>query len=620
MKKAPLKNNLSETYWFTRRVLIIGIIISLMMIFIIGRLIQLQVLQKQHFTTLSAKNQLDLLPIVPNRGLIYDRNGVLLAENIPVYSLEVLPEHTTNLHDNVAAMTKLIHITPNNLRKFHKALKRRRPSEAVVLRLKLTKEEAAMFYVNQHRFPGFSINSHMIRHYPKKEIMTHSLGYVGRVNEKDLKDPTYANFNYIGKTGIEKYYEAALRGTLGYEQVESDARGRIIRTIKKTNPIAGNNLYLTIDSKLQEIAQKALADERGAVVAIEPSTGDVLAMVSNPSFDPNAFVTGINTEDYQKLQKTPGNPLYNRSVRGQYAPGSTLKPFISLDAIDKKYISPYTKIFDDGTYMVPGSHHVFRDWLETGHGFVDVTKAIIVSCDTYFYNLTEKMGIKAIDSILQKFGFGVHTGIDLNNEHIGLLASPVQKRRQTNTSWYKGDTVNSIIGQGFMLTTPLQLAFATATMANRGEIHPPHLVHHIELGNAQPDILITTPTSRFSLDNPKNWDIIINAMQKVITSTKPAGTGFRFGRHPGYTVAAKTGTAQVFRDKSGKRHHNQLALVKKLRDNGFFIAFAPVKDPKIAIAVVVEHNIPLGPTIARKIFDQYLKHGHEHNSEKTNIH
>ena len=596
-----LKNHIQEQRLFTRRIIIAASITLFLAVILIARLVYLQICHHNLYATLSQKNHLELLPIEPNRGLIYDRNGVLLAENIPVFSLDIIPDHVVNMDQTLTNLEKVIAISPDDLQQFYNALKRQHESEPIPIKLKLTEQEVAHFYVSQYRFPGVTVTARMIRNYPLGKTMVSALGYVGRIDLSDLANLDATNYsasNFIGKTGIEKYYEQLLHGQIGYKQVEIDASGRIVRTINRIAPTSGSNIYLSIDSKLQAVAEKALKKERGAVVAIQPNTGQVLALVSNPSFDPNLFAQGISAKEFQKLQNSPDNPMYNRTIHGQFPMASTIKPFLALEGLDTGTITPNHRIYDPGWFKLPNTKHVYLDWnwRYGGHGFVNVTKAIIVSSDTFFYNLAVKMGIERVDDILNRFGFGYKTNIDMPDEISGLVPSPTWKMRMKGLHWYTGDTVISGIGQGFMLTTPLQLASATAALAERGLRFKPQLLYNQKPIAEEPVIL----------QNNKYWNIVIKAMQGVVRNIQ--GTALiRFGNNPKYTVAAKTGTGQVYSNHNRDENEASVANIPyRLRNDTLFIAFAPVKNPKIAVAVIVEHS-PIAGTVARRVLDYYLE-------------
>lgn len=610
-RRIAIKDHNQEIRLINRRCISVLFIMLILVILLIVRLTHLQLKNHDHFTTLSQKNWLDLVPLEPTRGLIYDRNGILLAENIPVYSLDIIPNKITNMPKTLADIAKIIPLTDDDIAQFHRELKQHRRFDEITLKLRLSEDEVARFSENQYRFPGVLVKAHLIRHYPFVNSLSHVLGYVARINLDELKEIDATNYsasNYIGKLGIEKYYEDELHGTVGYEQAENDASGQALRVLNQIKPVPGKNLYLTIDSKLQTAVEQALEGHRGAVVAIQPATGQILAMVSEPSYDPNLFVTGINVKDFQALQQSPDRPLNNRALRGLYPFGSTIKPFIAVGGLDSGIVSPETTLFDPGWYKLNTSSRIFHDHKRGGHGTINISRAIIVSCDTYFFDLAHKLGILRLDTILKKFGFGELTGVDMEEELTGVVASPDWKRKAKGASWYEGDTLNAGIGQGFMQVTPLELATGVTILANRGKHYIPHLLLAEQEPGKSLEMQPSVQQEPVTLHNPNDWNIIINAMQGVLTS--PGGTGLHFGKIGPYTVAAKTGTAQVHTIKNydlnlSEDHEDQSKLPEKLRDNSLFIAFAPVDKPKIAIAVIVE-NFAAASQVARKILDYYL--------------
>lgn len=605
-----LKNYAQEKNQFKHRVIKATILIITLVIILIIRLLNLQIIQHKLYTDLSTNNQLEFLPIEPNRGLIYDRSGVLIAENLPLFSLSIIPELTKKPDKIIKELQTIIDIPHENIQQFYKLLKQRRHLEHIPIKFKLTPEEVTTFYLNQYRFPSVAIETQMIRHYPLNKIMASVLGYVGRINRQDLKNIDANNYgatHFIGKIGIEKYYEKILHGTTGYKVAEVSATGKITRILKTIKPVAGDTLFLTIDSKLQQVAQDALGAERGAVVAIDPNNGEILALVSMPSFDPNLFAAGIDSTTFKKLQFSNDKPMYNRATLGSYPFASTIKPFIALQALETETITQSFKISDPGWFRLPNVKHTYRDWIYQGHGIVDVVKAIIVSCDTFFYTLAVKLGIEKIDDILLRFGFGNKTKIDIAEEIAGIVASPKWKETHKGTHWYTGDTIISSIGQGFMSTSPLQLANGVAAIAMHGKRFQPHLLLTVKTPNntiLKHKIISLPPVA---LKNPLNWDIIISAMQEVVTN--PIGTAYsRFGPKPGYTVAAKTGGGQLFHHKVVNENPNpesEHSIPKHLRNHNLFIAFAPVDSPKIAVAVVTENSV-IAPQVARKVLDNYL--------------
>ncbi|CZJ85898.1 Penicillin-binding protein 2 [Legionella pneumophila] len=587
--------------------LLIAILIILSLILIL-RLAFLQISEFKRYQTLSLKNQMSVIPIAPPRGVILDRNGVLLAENIPVYVLEITPERVKDMKQTLTKLRELIpSITDEDIDSFNKTRLQNRSFVPIPIKLKLSQEEVATFASNQYHFPGVSIKARLMRHYPLGEITAHALGYVGRINIQELKQVDSTNYratNFIGKAGIEKYYEDILHGKVGYQMVETDVSGRTLRIINKVNPHSGAKLYLSIDARLQEAAYNALKDKRGAVVVINSRNGEVLAMVSSPSFDPNIFVSGVSKADYKVLSNALQRPLFNRAVRGVYPPASTIKPFVGLAGLDKGFITTTTEIYDPGKYKLPTSSHVYRDWKKTGHGVINFKRAITVSCDTFFYQLGNKMGISNIEDMLVKFGLGQLTHVDLHEEANGVIPSARWKRQTKGVSWYPGDTLISAIGQGFMLATPLQMANATASLSQHGQRFRPHLlIKKVKSDTNEMEEYKPFEEYPVSLRDEANWDVVIDAMHSVLTSNE--GTGYRFGRNPPYPVAGKTGTAQVY---SGRQYEKAKYedIPEHLRDNSLFIAFTPVEKPEIAIAVVVE-NDTIASTVARKVLDTYYQ-------------
>lgn len=584
---------------FQRRLWTITVIIGFLLLVLLIRLFYLQIIAHRYYSTLSLNNSINLAPISPPRGLIYDRNGILLAENVPAYNLMVIPNLVPDMPKTIEELRQVVNLSDDDIKLFQRQMKRGRPFQEIPLRMKLSEDEVATFAINQFRFPGVHIQVGVVRYYPFGGDFASVLGYVGRINEQELDDldqDNYAGSDYIGKIGIEKYYESQLHGTVGYRQVETDAAGREVRTLKTISPIPGEQLYLTIDAKLQEAAIAAMQGLSGALVAIDPNNGEVLALVSTPSYDPNLFVKGVNAKQYKELQQDPSQPLFNRSIRGQYPFGSTIKVFLALQALQGKYVDPKVQIFDPGQVVL--GNHVFRDMHK--HGWVDFTKAIEVSCDTYFYLLALKMGINPMDDILQQFGFGQYTGIEMNEELPGLVPTPAWKQKTLHDKWYPGDNLNFSIGQGWLLTTPLQLAHGVATVAMRGQAYQPTLLLKTVAANGQTTVAQPIPKLGVKLDDT-TWQGVINGMEQVVRGAQGTAA-YRFGR-PEYSVAAKTGTAQVFSLRGEKYRASKLA--KNLHDNSMFITFAPIDHPQIAIAVAIQ-NSSEAAKIARKVMDYYL--------------
>lgn len=610
MKKPTItiKNHLAEIHLITQRCIAILIIMLILIGLLVMRLAFLQLKEHDLYTTLSKKNWLGLVPLEPTRGLIYDRHGVLLAENIPVLSLDVIPYKVNNLSKTITEIAKIIPLSDTDIQQFHRELKQHRGFDEIPLKFHLSETEVARFAENQYRFPGVLVKAHLMRHYPMGPTFSHVLGYVGRINTEELEDIDQANYaasNYIGKLGIEKFYEDELHGTVGYEQAENDASGQPVRILNQINPGPGKNLYLTLDSQLQITAENAMKGLRGAIIVIKPTTGEILALVSEPEYDPNLFVEGISNHDFQQLQQSPDRPLYNRALRGLYPFASTIKPFMALEGLDSGIATPDFTVMDYGFYQLPNSAHVFRDWRHHGHGVVNITRAIIVSCDTFFYDLAHKMGIRRINDILTRFGFGDVTGIDIGEELPGLVASPDWKRQAKKLPWYEGDTVNSGIGQGFMQATPLQLATGVAAIANRGLRYVPHLLSAEQTPGHAKEIQPINQLDPVILKDPEYWEIVTNGMKGVFNS--PEGTGrLHFGKLTGYTVAGKSGTAQLY-TQTGHTAENdpQLYLPEKLRDHSLFVLYAPAEKPEIAIAVIVENSKQAG-AVARQVLDYYF--------------
>lgn len=599
------KNTHQEHKLFKRRAIAILIGISFLSILLLVRLIYLQVLQHKLYTTLARQNQLGLVPIEPNRGLIYDRNGVLLAENKPIFNLVITPDLVKNIDATIQQLSAFIKIDAEDLKQFNRQRRLHHRFEPVPIRLKLNEEEVAKFALERYRFPGVAIQAQMIRYYPQGTPFAAIVGYMGRINEKELQnvDPVnYSASNFIGKTGVEKYYEAQLHGTVGYQQVETNVHGQIIRVLKQTRPIAGRSITLTIDSSLQKLAQQALGSQKGAIVALDPQNGEVLAFVSNPSFDPNLFVSGIRQHDYEILQNEPGTPLFNRALRGAYHPGSTIKPFISTGALLENVVTPTFSIHDTGKFQINGKGRIYHNFRRHAYGDVNLLKALTVSSDIYFYNLSLRMGIHRIYTSLKRFGFGSPTGIDLPDESSGVLPNPQWKEKSYNTPWYGGDTLNCGIGQGFLLVTPIQLAFAVSALAEWGERWKPHVV--LSWRKSDGTVELIKPQRLEPINLPQDiLSFIRTAMQHVVNA--PGGTAERFFPGVPYTLAGKTGTAQVYSLKNDERYDTK-TVATKLRDNSLFIAFAPVEKPSIALAIVIQNSFTPSPQIARKLLDYYL--------------
>lgn len=607
-----IKNYQREHYFFRIRLAVAAVFVIACFGILASRMFYLQMAKHDHYQTLAESNRISLVPIVPNRGLILDKNGMVLAHNFFVYTLEITPSRVEDVEETINQISNLVEVSALDRKRFKKILSESQEFESVPLRTHLNETEAARFAVNRYRFPGVEIKSRLFRHYPQRALGSHLVGYIGRINDKDLLNlkesgelSNYKGSDHIGKSGLEQYYESTLHGKTGFKQLEIDSGGHAVRVLSSTPPVPGNNLILSVDSKLQKIGEEAFGDRRGALVALNPKTGEVLAYVSMPTFDSNLFVGGIDTENWKALNESLDRPLINRPLRGIYPPGSTFKPFIALAGLEAGRRNPPFSINDPGFFQLPGNTHRYRDWKPQGHGIVDMRKAITISCDTFFYGLAHEMGIKAMTSFVSHFGFGKKTGIDIKGELEGLLPTPEWKKRRFNQPWYPGETVIFGIGQGYMLATPMQLAQATAIFANNGVAMKPHLVTDIE----EPSTGVRHPTKLVSMDrielDPENVEIVRKGMEDV---TLPGGTAVAVGAGAPYTVAAKTGTAQVVGIKQGEKYDAD-KLDERHRDHALFIAYAPADDPQIALAVIVENGggggSVAGP-IARKVIDYYL--------------
>ncbi|MEO6118500.1 MAG: penicillin-binding protein 2 [Methylotenera sp.] len=610
--RAELKNYQHEQYYFKLRLGFAAVVVLSMFGLLASRFFYLQITEYNHYQTLAENNRISLVPVVPNRGLILDKNGVVLAHNFFVYTLEITPAKVKNLEATIAEVSQLVEISSLDRKRFKKFREQSHSFESVPIRTHLNEIEAARFAVNHYRFPGVEIKSRLFRHYPLGKLGAHMVGYIGRINDKDLTKleaagelSNYKGSDHIGKSGIEQFYESNLHGTTGFQQVEIDADGHAVRVLTSTAPSPGDNLILSIDSKLQEIAETAFGAYRGAMVAINPKTGEVLSYVSLPAFDPNLFVDGIDVENWKLLNESIDKPLINRPLRGIYPPGSTFKPFVALAGLeDGKRTPPYT-IHDAGYFTLPNKSHRYRDWKPGGHGMVDMQRAITISCDTFFYGLAMELGIEKLTSFVRHFGFGRKAGIDIQGEIEGLLPTPEWKKRRFKQPWYPGETVIVGIGQGYTLVTPLQLAQATSILANNGVAMKPHLVKQIQKGlTGESQMVPTVVQDRITL-NPENVEIVKNGMIGV---TLPGGTAASVGANAGYNIAAKTGTAQVIGIKQNEKY-NASTINERHRDHALFVAYAPAEDPTIALAIIVENGEHGGSTagpIARKVMDYYL--------------
>ena len=576
------------------------------------RFVWLQIFQYSYYKTRAEENRISLVPIVPNRGLIVDRNGVVMARNYSAYTLEITPSRVKDMEATIDELAKIIDIQPKDRKRFKRLLDESKNFESLPIRNRLTDQEVARFIAHRYRFPGVEIKARLFRQYPFGDLASHLLGYIGRIDAKDVdkiadegQEDNYRGTEHFGKRGIEQHYEFQLHGQTGFEQMEVDSGGRAVRTLASTAPVAGNNLTLTVDAKLQEVVEKAFGDRKGALVAIEPSTGGILALVSMPNFDPNLFVDGIDYQSWQELNDSPDKPMLNRAVYGAYPPGSTFKPFMALAALEAGKRTPNQAIHDPGFFNF--GNHQFRDDKKGGHGYVDMYASIVHSCDTYYYMLANDMGIDGISSFMAQFGFGQRTGVDVPGEAEGVLPSQEWKKRRfkkpEQQKWYAGETISIGIGQGYNAYTPIQLAQAVATLANNGVMYRPHLVKYLtDTKTGKQTMVEPQPIKTIPL-KPENIEVI----KKALVGVNKEGTGARAFAGAEYVAAGKTGTAQVFSLKGAQ--YKEGGTKKELRDHALFIAFAPADEPRIALAVLVENGgfgAQAAAPIARQVFDYYL--------------
>ncbi len=624
------KNTEQDLHRFRVRLSVLGGLVFFCFSLLLARFIWLQVIKHSDYIAKAEDNRIAVVPVVPNRGLILDRNGVVLARNYSAITLEITPSKlAAPLEDVIDELAKLVAIEPKDRRRFKKLMEESKSFTSIPLRSRLTDEEVARFAANRFRFPGVDIQARLFRQYPLGEVASHVIGYIGRINQaeaKALEGTEYeANYNgteHIGKEGLEKSYERQLHGITGYEEVEKTAGGRAIRTLSRTPATPGSNLILSIDIELQKIAEEAFGEYRGALVAIEPSTGDVLAYVSRPGYDPNLFVDGIDAQSWTELNTSLDKPLMNRPLSGTYAPGSTFKPFMALAALETGKRTTSQAISDPGFFYL--GTHKFRDDVVGGHGTVDMRKSIVVSCNTYYYILGRDMGIDLIHDFMKPFGFGQLTGIDLENEKKGVLPSQEWKRARFKKNpaagkWVGGDTISVSNGSGYNSYTPLQVAHAVANLANNGVVMKPHLVKIVEDGGTRKRTL-TVPKESYRIPlKQQNIDFIKDAMVGV--TTEPGATGYRAFLNAGYTVGGKTGTAQVVAIKANEKY-NAAKIDERLRDNAWFTAFAPADKPKIVLALIVENagfGGAVAAPIARKVLDYWLLGKRPTEKETTKV-
>lgn len=607
-----LRDQRAELGTFRARLMVAGVLALAAFGVLVARFVWLQVVQRAHYHTLAEANRISVVPVVPNRGLILDRNGEVLAANYSAYTLEVTPSKVGDVERAIDELAQVIEVSPRDRRRFRRLQEESRNFESLPIRTRLTEEEVARFAVNRFRFPGFEIKARLFRSYPHGDIASHAVGYIGRINEADVRRieaaglaTNYKGTDHIGKLGIEGAYERELHGTTGSEQVEIDAGGRAIRSLSRAEPQSGNNLVVTLDVKLQRVAEEAFQDFRGALVALDPANGDVLALVSRPGYDPNLFVDGIDPANWDALNNSPDKPLNNRALRGQYPPGSTIKPFMALAALTYGKRTPEQAISDPGHWMLPGVSRPFRDWKPGGHGVVNLHKSIVVSCDTYYYGLANDLGVDAIHRFMTQFGFGSRTGIDIDGELPGLQPSTDWKWQRFRQKWYAGDTISVGIGQGYWLATPMQLAVATATLANGGTPVHPRLVRAVQDARTQAVRELPVRLGDRLAIKPEHVELVRAAMVDV---TRPGGTAVRAAQGAPYLVGGKTGTAQVIGMKAGEKY-DEKRVAERHRDHALFIAYAPADAPRIALALLVENGGHGGSTaapIAREVLDYYL--------------
>ncbi|MEJ2653802.1 MAG: penicillin-binding protein 2 [Acidihalobacter sp.] len=614
MRRESLKDPIRERRQFVWRAVVAALIVFALYAGVLSRLVDLQVLQHARYAGMAHDNRVHIVALPPPRGLIYDRHGVLLAENVPSYSLDVTPEQVPDMDATLQALKKAVALSDDDIRRFKSEVRGKWPFKSITLRFNLTPEEVARFAVQRYRFPGVDIEARLRRYYPFGGAMVDAVGYVGRIDLKELKSVDAQNYegtSHFGKTGIERYYESRLHGKVGYDQIEVNAKGRQIRVLSHHPPVPGEDLVLSLDAGLQQATVNAMKGREGAAVAIDPRNGGVLALVSSPSYDPNWFVDGISSARYKSLRNNSRRPLFNRALAGQYPPGSTIKPFMALAGLQNGIVTPDQQVYAGPYWQIPGdpAQRKYRDWKYGGHGLTDVAKAITESADTYFYQLAFHLGIDKMHSFLTQFRLGQPTDIDTMGSRSGLLPSPQWKRRTRGHVWYPGNTVVAGIGQGFMLTTPLQLASATATLSMRGEGFRPRLLRAAR--DPLSGAIAAAPSTALApvkLRSSAYWNSVITGMTQV--TQKRDGTAWRVFQGFPYVVGGKTGTAQV----TSQRYSDEADESKipyKLRDNGLFIAFAPADHPLIAVAVVVEHGgggSRSAAPVAREMIDYYLAH------------
>jgi penicillin-binding protein 2 len=613
MRVAEFRDHQRELYYFQLRIGIAAAFVLGAFALLLVRFVYLQIVQYEYYRTKAEDNRISIVPIMPNRGLILDRGGAVLARNYSAYTLEISPGKVADLDKTINDLESIVEIRPSDRARFKRLMIEAKGADSLPIRTRLTDEEVAKFAVNRYRFPGVDIQARLFRQYPLNELASHLVGYIGRINDRDVEhiedqgvSANYKGTDHIGKTGLEQSYESELHGTTGYEQVEVDSGGRGVRTLSRTSPTSGNNLVLTLDIKLQQVAEQAFGENRGALVAIEPGSGGILAFVSKPGFDPNLFVDGIDPASWDVLNTSPDRPMVNRALAGTYPPGSTFKPYMALAALELGKRTAQQTIFDPGFFQF--GNHRFRDDKPGGHGTVDMYKSLVASCDTYYYMLGNDLGIDNMARFIGQFGFGAKTGIDVDGEATGVLPSQEWKRRRfkrpEQQKWYSGETVSVGIGQGYNAYTPLQMAQAMATIANNGVMYRPHLVNYIENIKSGERTLVEPKVERTITLKPEHMEFI----KRALAGVNLEGTGARAFAKAEYTSAGKTGTAQVVALKQNEKY-NEKNVAERHRDHALFIAFAPLESPKIALAVVVENagfGARAAAPVARQVLDYYL--------------